>query len=247
MGPNSFDVLIGLRLSIVRRAADMLGLHFGEVRPHPSGSGTVGAWTLHVQCPWRLDAPKGTFTGSGDLWVYAGPGEQPSNWSYEDGSSLQDRKFAELFPRDESTRSWVNQGAGFVVTAVLLNERGEIELEFANGYAISVFPAGSKSEAWRLFASGGDHLVFPTAETDFAISRRKPGRFDPDWEAWLRLVEAPSTGSAIETPPPVILAADGTRYRCGRCGRVLAIAEFGALRGFVIHCGNCGRYNEVPL
>jgi hypothetical protein len=38
---NAFDVLIGLRLSIVRRAADMLGLHFGTIRAHPSGEGTV--------------------------------------------------------------------------------------------------------------------------------------------------------------------------------------------------------------
>jgi hypothetical protein len=69
MRRDGLDMLIGLRLSIVRRAADMLGLHFGDIRPHPSGEGTVGAYTLHVQCPWRLDRPNGTVTGSGDLWV----------------------------------------------------------------------------------------------------------------------------------------------------------------------------------
>jgi hypothetical protein len=36
MNPTPFDVLIGLRLAIVRRAADMLVVHFGEIRPHPS-------------------------------------------------------------------------------------------------------------------------------------------------------------------------------------------------------------------
>ena len=41
MQPNAFDVLVGLRLSIVRRAADMLVLHFGTIRPHPSGEGSV--------------------------------------------------------------------------------------------------------------------------------------------------------------------------------------------------------------
>jgi hypothetical protein len=96
MRRDGLDMLIGLRLSIVRRAADMLGLHFGDIRPHPSGEGTVGAYTLHVQCPWRLDRPNGTITGSGDLWVYAGRGERPPNWSYDDGFSLQDRKFAQL-------------------------------------------------------------------------------------------------------------------------------------------------------
>jgi hypothetical protein len=101
MQGNAFDVLIGLRLSIVRRAADMLVLHFGVIRPHPSGEGTVADYALHVQCPWRLDGPQGTVTGSGDLWVYAGPGERPPDWSYEDGFSLQDRKFATVFARDE--------------------------------------------------------------------------------------------------------------------------------------------------
>ena len=65
---NSFDVLIGLRLSIIRRAADMLGLHFGPIRPHASGEGTVADYALHIQCPWRIDSPGGTFTGRDDLW-----------------------------------------------------------------------------------------------------------------------------------------------------------------------------------
>src|SRR5215470_17765318 len=81
MQRNGFAVLIGLRLAIVRRAADMLVLHFGDVRAHPSGEGTIGAYALHVQCPWRLDGPSGTVTGRDDLWEYAGPGERPPNWS----------------------------------------------------------------------------------------------------------------------------------------------------------------------
>src|ERR1017187_10233832 len=91
MRSDTFDALIGLRLSIVRRAADMLGLHFGDVRPHPSGEGNTGAFILHIQGPWRIDGPAGTVTGRGDLWEYAGPGQRPENWSYDDGASLQDQ------------------------------------------------------------------------------------------------------------------------------------------------------------
>lgn len=171
---NTFDVLIGLRLSIVRRAADMLGLHFGNIRPHPSGEGTVADYALHVQCAWRMNSPKGTLTGRDDLWEYAGAGERPPNWSYEDGLSLQDKKFGELFVRDESTRSWVNESDGFTVTAAQQTKRGDVTLALANGYGILLFPTGCTSEAWRLFASGsGRHLVFPSQERDFAVSRRK--------------------------------------------------------------------------
>jgi len=57
------SLLIGLPLSIARRAADMLVLHFGTIREVESGikvgkrageKGTVGDFSLHIQCPWRV-------------------------------------------------------------------------------------------------------------------------------------------------------------------------------------------------
>ena len=141
----------------------MLVLHFGDIRPHSSGAGTVGAYALHVQCPWRLDGPTETVTGSGDLWAYAGPGERPDNWSYDDGLSLQDERFADFFVRDDETRSWINNGDGFVVVAAQQTKRGDVKLAFVNGFAISIFPSSSTGEAWRFFAPDSDrHLVFPT-------------------------------------------------------------------------------------
>jgi hypothetical protein len=163
MPSDAFEVLTGLRLSIVRRAADMLMLHFGDVRPHQSGSGTVGAYALHVQCPWRLDGPDRTITGSSDLWAYAGSGEHPANWSYEDGLSLQDRKLDETVGSyDAGTRSWYNKSGLFTVTAALLKPYGEVELQFSGGYTLAIFPAGSAGEAWRFFATDSKrHLVYP--------------------------------------------------------------------------------------
>ena len=46
--------LVGLRLSIARDAGNMKNFQFGQIRPHPSGKGTVGDFALHVQCPWRF-------------------------------------------------------------------------------------------------------------------------------------------------------------------------------------------------
>lgn len=225
----------------------MLVLHFGEIRPHSSGVGTVGAYALHVQCPWRLDGPAKTVTGQGDLWVYAGPGERPENWSYHEGLSLQDKRFADLFLRDDETRSWINDSDRFVVVAAQQTKRGEVRLDFVNEFAISIFPVGSASEAWRFFAPGSDrHLVFPTDATDTS-SRRKKARATSGWEIWLKLIDAPNAGQALQAPPTIILATDGPRYRCGRCGTVLAIAEIGTLKGFTVHCGVCGRYNEASL
>jgi len=247
MQPSGFDALIGLRLSIVRRAADTLVLHFGDIRA--SGDGTVGAYALHVQCPWRFDGLGGTVTGRDDLWDYAGPGERPANWSYEDGRSLQDQRWSNFFEPDERTRSWVNESDRFVVTGTEQTKRGDVRLELSGGYAILLFPASHRGAAWRLFAPGSDvdHLVYPPEASDYAISRRRAPRTSEDWETWMRVAKAPAAGSAMQAPPALILSADGARHRCGHCGTVLAIAEFGALKGFVIHCRQCDRYNEVQL
>lgn len=83
----AFEELIGLRLSIVRRSADMLVLHFGKVAPHPSGKGDVGQIALHIQGPWRLDGRGSTIVGRHDLWEYGGSGPEPADWSHEDGES----------------------------------------------------------------------------------------------------------------------------------------------------------------
>jgi len=163
MNGTAFDVLVGLRLSIVRRAADMLVVHFGEIRPHHSGRGTVGQYALHVQCPWRFDGPLGTVTGRSDLWEYAGPGEEPENWHHEDGFSLQDERLSHFFVREEGKQSWVNESDRFRVSGSQQSDRGDVRLELSGGYALLVFPAGYKGEAWRFFVPGrrGDHLVFP--------------------------------------------------------------------------------------
>src|SRR5690606_6392513 len=49
----SLRPLVGLPLSVARRAADLRGFHFGEMLPTRRGNG--GAYVLHVQCPWRLE------------------------------------------------------------------------------------------------------------------------------------------------------------------------------------------------
>ncbi len=141
--------------------------HFGDIKAHPSGEGTIGAYALHVQCPWRFDGPMGIVTGRNDLWVYGGPKERPPNWSYDDGLSLQDKRFASLFVRDESTCSWVNKSDQFAVIAAHQTAHGDVKRELSNEHAILLFPASFVWEAWRLFSSDSDHhLIFPATAGD---------------------------------------------------------------------------------
>src|ERR1700753_129595 len=73
---SCLQVLLGLPLSIVRNAADMKVFHFGTIRPHPSGRGTVGAYALHLQCPWRIVAEKTIVTGTSDRFVEPAEGTE---------------------------------------------------------------------------------------------------------------------------------------------------------------------------
>jgi hypothetical protein len=146
----------------------MLVLHFGDVRTHHSAEGTVGAYALHVQGPWRLDGPTETITGRDDLWDYAGSAERPPNWSYEDGLSVQDQKLNYLLgPPDANTKSWVIETDRLLVTSAQQTSRGDVRLELTGGHAIILFPASCKHEAWRLFAPGTkNHVVFPDESED---------------------------------------------------------------------------------
>ncbi len=157
--------IVGLRLSIVRRAADMLGLHFGTVRASvsPLGrTGTTADFTFHVQAPWRFDRAGRIVTGRSELWTFAGSGAEPDGWSYETGNSLQDVRLTELFgPRIERL-GWCPGHQGPLVIAVAVGETGDVAITFDAGLAFRIFVDQADGEAWRFFAPGNDdHLVFP--------------------------------------------------------------------------------------
>ena len=84
--------MVGLRLCLTRRSADLRQFHFGPVSR--DGAKRWGTWALHLGCPWRLDGPDGLVTGSGDLRSRC-PGSAASAkesvmWNYDTDGTLQD-------------------------------------------------------------------------------------------------------------------------------------------------------------
>lgn len=153
--------LIGLRLSIARRAADMRVFHFGNVRAVPNGS--VGEFALHIQCPWRLDGPNGIVTGSADLYEPVNETKKVDDtWHYDRNDNLQDHCLAALLGGyDAVTRSVVNQRADLVVEDVQADDCGGAVLVLSAGYRLAMFPDGVRHEQWRLFQPGSKlrHVV----------------------------------------------------------------------------------------
>lgn len=155
--------LIGLKLSIARRAADMRGFHFGRLTLRPDGKGSVGEFALHIQCPWRIDGPDGIVTGDGDLWDSAEPDEEVDwdTWHYDENENLQDWQIAALLGGyDPSTRSFTNDTGFLVVEGVEADDFGGATVTLSGGYRLSIFPSGGVGEDWRLFRpSAPSHFV----------------------------------------------------------------------------------------
>lgn len=155
----TLQALVGLQLSIARDAASMKVFHFGDIRPHISGKGTVGAYALHVQCPWRIVSDDGVVTGASDRFV---PPCEDAEVDDEDArlGNLQLVRIAALLKGyDTSTKSHVNSTDELVVTSVTSDKYGGAELLLSGGYRLQIFPDSSHEEDWRFIDVKGRHVV----------------------------------------------------------------------------------------
>ena len=68
----------------------------------------------------------------------------------------------------------------------------------------------------------------------------------------ISLKEAPAPSKSappivLRAPPVLIASYHSVDYTCGRCSTVLLHAEEGQVRGFLIHCTQCGTYNSLDI
>jgi hypothetical protein len=156
--------LVGLPLRCIGRAADLLWVHFGEMKEVPARRGdtrSLGDWALHIQCPWRITKPPAILVANGDCY-YKADIDEPYDWDaggesrFDSHAAPLNREFESLPPR---------------VEAVVVDTVGGFSLRLSNGYCLDVFPSnstGCKSEHWRFFQPRKDerHFVFPEYESD---------------------------------------------------------------------------------
>lgn len=156
---QAVEPLTGLKLSVARRAADMRVFHFGHMREVDRG--TIGQYTLHIQCPWRIDGPKGIVTGRFDLWQHISGKTMPDEWEPSIDDNIQDMRLRNLFGGyDTETGSHVNSTEWLVVEHVQTSNVGDLEIRLSGGYRLVVFPGGSTGEEWRIFEPDKDSPHF---------------------------------------------------------------------------------------
>jgi|SRR5688572_19030939 len=159
---SQLQPLVGLKLSIARRAADMRGFHFGPIKRVEGG--TIADYALHIQCPWRLEDENGIITGRTDLWEPAEitPDIDWDTWDYDENENLQDHRLESVLGGyDSETHSFVNNSDLLVVENFHVDNYGGVTLLLSGGYRLVIFPAGSQGEDWRLLGpdSKVHHLV----------------------------------------------------------------------------------------
>jgi hypothetical protein len=148
---QALEQLVGQPLADRARTLDMLTLGFGRLRPYEGR--TVAELALHVQCSWRVDGPEGIVTGRADFWEPADDKVDRASWDNDRDPNLQDRRMAEWLGEGPS-------GSGPVVLAVRATPHGGAEIDLSDGCRLTLFPAGTVGEDWRLFRPGDDASHF---------------------------------------------------------------------------------------
>jgi len=159
---GALQPLIGLPLSIAREAADMRVFHFGAIRPHRSGKGTVGRYALHIQCAWRLTGADRIITGYSDRFSSLGADNEPDPENWRAGNLQKVRIEEFMGDYDEKTRSPVDLAGRHVVVAVEADRYGSVDIVLTGGVRLQVFPDGSSTEDWRFISTepeGQPHFV----------------------------------------------------------------------------------------
>ncbi len=156
---DALQALVGLPLSIARDVADMKVLHFGVIRPHSSGRGTVGSHAFHIQCPWRIVTEEGVLTGASDRFAPPSEGAEVNDEDKRSGNLQRVRIQSLLNGYDSSTKSYVNATDNLVVISVSSDKWGGADLLLSGGYRLQIFPDSSLDEDWRVIETGGPHIV----------------------------------------------------------------------------------------
>ena len=156
-------VLMGKKLWVCRRAADMATFQFGsrtEITDYFGRPGSVGEYALHVQCDWRLVREDGIVVSRKDLCYpsdYNGE-EIPSEFDWDKDPNRRDRLLAVLFEGDRE----------FAVQSVDAGVFGSFRINFDGGLMLEVFPDDSvANEHWRLLSPTTEkpHFVFSNEAT----------------------------------------------------------------------------------
>ena len=160
----ALQVLLGMPLCFIGRAATLLWVHFGRVRIAPTRrdpTREAGEYAIHTEAPWRILGPNGIVTGRHDLRYTAGEPELDfeGDKTRAIGSNRCDERLEELRQLAKSSP--------LVVQDVSVDAVGTLRMQLSDAYSFEIIPVDSTTdEQWRFFRPGATetpHLVVTTS------------------------------------------------------------------------------------
>jgi hypothetical protein len=139
--------LVGFEITKTTRSGATECLKFGTKfrNDHKGIERQIGAFALHLQCPWRFTKDNKILVGDNDLFEQTdetGEYNEDFNWDIQ-GGNLRDVKLMNLL-----------KSRGLVVKSIEVDDFGGFELAFPKNIKLKVFPTLSSkstySEYWRL-------------------------------------------------------------------------------------------------
>ena len=150
------EILQGVKLNAIGRAAAMCWISFGDLIEIESRSGLrkVGQYALDVDCPWRIRCNSKILLASSDMFEPASTHQSDETFEWDIlGNNLFDERAAMLCSKEPI----------ITVRSIELSPTYDLKITFSNNYILEVFVCGSTdTEQWRLFEpgkSGGDLIV----------------------------------------------------------------------------------------
>ena len=147
---QAISPLVGLPLVEAGRAADLTWWIFGKVEMVRDATGREREWGechLHIMSPWRLRGPDGIVVGKGDMyWPRSGqPALDGFDWDVQGANRC-----------DELMKAFIESVGPVAVESAVGDDVGGIEVRFAGGSVLQVFPHCSlDGEHWRLLFREG--------------------------------------------------------------------------------------------
>ncbi len=147
----ALSAIIGMPIWGAGRAVNMEMFDIGDRVEKTSRYGEtiqVGAYAIHVQCPWRVIGPEGIAVGSIDAHYPPSVREGDESFDSNNDSSLCEEKMS----------AWLERRGGepLFIRSVAADESGGFRLGLSGGYSVDVMPASSRPdyEHWRLIGPG---------------------------------------------------------------------------------------------
>ena len=149
---NTFQELIGLKLTQTSRSSNMECLKFGIKRNKKNQN--IGKFGLHIQTNWRIINRERILVGNNDLYEPNSERQSELDFDYENGN-LRDEKLKDILSSEK-----------LIITKILADKIGGLNIEFKNKTELQIFPTNSSeseyNEFWRLIdnrKTESKHLV----------------------------------------------------------------------------------------